>query len=119
MIKRKNEISIKRLQLCEQYFLLMRNVETLLFECHLNIAKTRKILDIPVSFDTALSISDDKIESSQSPTVWLAFIPISIEDHSGLSFIRVMKRRMIMMCFHLIVVRKLRLQTQQGEDSQI
>jgi len=41
MIKRKNEISIKRLQLCEQYFLLLRNVETLLSECHLNIAKTK------------------------------------------------------------------------------
>ncbi|CAK5084136.1 unnamed protein product [Meloidogyne enterolobii] len=62
VIKRKNEISIERLQLCEQYFLLMRNVEALLFDCHLNIAKTRKILDIPVSFDAALSISDDKTE---------------------------------------------------------
>nr|CAD2204638.1 unnamed protein product [Meloidogyne enterolobii] len=71
VIKRKNEISIERLQLCEQYFLLMRNVEALLFDCHLNIAKTRKILDIPVSFDAALSISDDKTESSQSPTVWI------------------------------------------------
>nr|CAD2192121.1 unnamed protein product [Meloidogyne enterolobii] len=71
MIKRKNEISIKRLQLCEQYFLLMRNVETLLFECHLNIAKTRKTLGIPISFGGALSILDDKIEAFEFPSVWI------------------------------------------------
>uniref|UniRef100_A0A1I8BZP5 Uncharacterized protein n=1 Tax=Meloidogyne hapla TaxID=6305 RepID=A0A1I8BZP5_MELHA len=43
-IERKNEIAIKRLQLCEQYFLLMHNVEIILSECRLNIAKTRSVI---------------------------------------------------------------------------